>query len=69
MQARKCTEAPCVRLRFVQKVDKDRAPLRDGAVDLETGVIDDTTGPEVRTRALFRDRYIGVVRMGHPLNE
>lgn len=66
--ARVNQEAPSVRLRFVQKVDKDRAPLRDGTVDLETGVIDDTTGPEVRTRALFRDRYIGVVRMGHPLS-
>src|SRR3954463_2865662 len=53
--ARVRKEAPSVRLRFVQKVDKDRAPLRDGTVDLETGVIDDTTGPEVRTRELFRD--------------
>ena len=61
-------EAPGVRLRFVQKVDKDRAPLRDGAVDLETGVVDETTGPEVRIRALFRDRYIGVVRTGHALS-
>ena len=61
-------EAPGVRLRFVQKVDKDRAPLRDGAVDLETGVVDETTGPEVRTRALFQDRYIGAVRMGHSLS-
>ena len=61
-------EGPGVRLRFVQKVDKDRAPLRDGTVDLETGVIDETTGPEVRTRALFRDNYIGVVRMGHTLS-
>ncbi len=61
-------EAPGVRLRFVQKVDKDRAPLRDGAVDLETGVVDETTGPEVRTRALFRDRYIGAVRLQHPLS-
>ena len=61
-------EAPGVRLRFVQKVDKDRAPLRDGTVDLETGVVDETTGPEVRTRALFRDRYIGAVRMGHALS-
>jgi DNA-binding transcriptional LysR family regulator len=66
--ARISEEAPSVRLRFVQKVDKDRAPLRDGAVDLETGVIDDTTGPEVRTRALFRDHYVGVVRMEHPLS-
>jgi DNA-binding transcriptional LysR family regulator len=67
--ARVSEEAPGVRLRFVQKVDKDSAPLRDGTVDLETGVIGDTTGPEVRTRALFRDRFIGVVRMGHSLSQ
>jgi DNA-binding transcriptional LysR family regulator len=53
----------------VQKVDKDRAPLRDGTVDLETGVVDETTGPEVRTRALFKDRYIGAVRTGHSLSQ
>ncbi len=67
--ARVSEEAPGVRLSFVQKVDKDRAPLRDGAVDLETGVIDESTGPEIRARALFRDRRIGVVRMGHRLSQ
>ncbi len=66
--ARISKEAPSVQLRFLQKVDKDRAPLRDGSVDLETGVIDDTTGPEIRTRILFQDRYIGVVRLGHSLS-
>jgi len=66
---RACAEAPRVRLRFMQKVDKDREPLRDGIVDLETGVIDETTGPEVRSRALFQDRYIGVVRKGHSLSK
>src|SRR5262249_34279000 len=34
---------------------------------LETGVIGKSTGPEVRAQALFRDRFIGVVRKGHPL--
>jgi DNA-binding transcriptional LysR family regulator len=65
--ARVAEEAPGVRLRFMQKLDKDSAPLRDGTVDLETGVVGKTTGPEVRTQALFGDRFIGVVRMGHPL--
>lgn len=65
--ARAAEDAPGVRLRFVQKPDKDSAPLRDGTVDLETGVVGTATGPEVRTQALFRDRFIGVVRMGHPL--
>lgn len=65
--ARVGNEAPGVRLRFVQKPDKDSAPLRDGTVDLETGVVGPTTGPEMRAQALFRDRLIGVVRMDHPL--
>lgn len=65
--ARAGSEAPGVRLRFVQKANKDNAPLREGAVDLETGVVDKTTAPELRVQALFEDRYIGVVRMGHPL--
>lgn len=60
-------EAPGVRLRFMQKPDKDSTPLRDGSVDLETGVIGAASSPEIRTRALFRDRFIGVVRAGHPL--
>jgi DNA-binding transcriptional LysR family regulator len=67
--ARVAEEAPGVRLRFLLKLDKDSAPLRDGTVDLETGVVGKTTGPEVRARALFSDRFIGVVRTGHPLSE
>src|SRR5882672_5148071 len=66
--ARVGEEAPGVKLRFVQKPDKDSAPLRDGTVDLDTGVVGKTTGPEVRAQALFRDRFIGVVRMGHALS-
>src|SRR6187455_2514495 len=61
--------APGVRLRFVPKPDKDSASLRDATVDLETGVVGKTTGPEVRAQALFRDRFIGVVRMGHALSQ
>lgn len=62
-------EAPGVRLRFVQKPDKDSAPLRGGIIDLETGVVGATTGPEVRAQSLFRDHFIGVVRVGHPLSK
>lgn len=60
-------EAPGVRLNFVQKIDKNSAPLRDGRVDLETGVVEEAMGPEVRSLALFRDRLVGVIRAGHPL--
>ncbi len=66
--ARTAREAPGIRLRFVPKLDKDSTPLRGGAVDLETGVLHAATGPEVRQFTLFRDRYIGVVRKGHPLS-
>lgn len=62
-------QAPGVRLRFVPKPDKDSAALRDGSVDLETGVIGKVTGPEIRAQALFRDRFIGVVRRGHALSK
>jgi len=67
--ARVSAEAPGVQLCFMQKPDKESTPLRDGLVDLETGVVATTTGPEVRAQALFRDRFIGVVRAGHPLSK
>ena len=67
--ARVGAEAPLARLHFLHKLEKDSGPLRDGSVDLETGVVDAAIGPEVRARALFRDRHVGVVRKGHPLCE
>ncbi|WP_223595936.1 LysR family transcriptional regulator [Pseudomonas sp. A-R-19] len=67
--ARLNAAAPGVRLNFVQKLNKDSTLLRDGSVDLETGVIDESTSPEVCTRMLFRDRFIGLVREGHPLTQ
>ncbi len=66
--ARVGNAAPGVRLRFVQKSDKESAALREGTVDLETGVVGGATGPEVRAQTLFRDRFIGVVRKGHALS-
>ena len=67
--ARIGAEAPGVRLCFVQKPNKESTSLRDGTVDLEIGVVGKTTGPEVRSQALFTDRFIVVVRMGHPLSQ
>jgi DNA-binding transcriptional LysR family regulator len=60
-------EAPGVRLRFVPKPDKDSTALREGSADLETGVVDGATSPELRAQALFRDRFVGAVRKGHAL--
>ena len=65
--ARAGREAPGVKLRFVQKPQRDSAPLREGNVDLETGVVVQALGPELRSQALFRDRFVGVVRRDHPL--
>ncbi|WP_458377297.1 LysR family transcriptional regulator [Pseudomonas fluorescens] len=67
--ARVAEQAPGVLLRFVHKPDKDSTSLRDGTVDLETGVVGKAAGPELRTQGLFRDRFIGVVRSGHPLSQ
>jgi len=67
--ARTLKDAPGVRLRFVQKPDKDSTPLRDGTVDLETGVVGKASGPELLAQALFRDRFVGVVRTGHALEK
>jgi DNA-binding transcriptional LysR family regulator len=58
--------APLVCLRFAPKLEKTAAHLRDGSADLEIGVLAEM-GPEVRVQALFRDRFLGVVRRGHPL--
>ncbi len=66
---RVAAEAPGVRLFFVPKPDKDSAPLRDGSVDLETGVVGKEAGPELRAQLLFRDRWVGAVRAGHPLSK
>ncbi|ARD60858.1 LysR family transcriptional regulator [Kosakonia radicincitans DSM 16656] len=58
--------APGVTLRFTPKAEKSDKPLREGRVDLEIGVLGEM-GPEIRVQALFRDRFVGVVRSGHPL--
>lgn len=65
--ARVGAEAPGVVLHFQTKPDKESAPLRAGEVDLETAVLDAATAPELRAVALFDDRWVAVVREGHPL--
>ncbi len=60
--------APLVRLCFAPKLEKTALYLREGSADLEIGVLSEM-GPEVRVQALFRDRFLGVVRKGHPLEQ
>ncbi|MCX5494961.1 LysR family transcriptional regulator [Kaistia dalseonensis] len=64
--ARVIEAAPHVRLRFAPKPEKDLFRLRDGQIDLEVGVLG-ASAPEVRTRLLFRDGFIGAARIGHPV--
>ncbi len=66
--ARIQADAPGARLRFAPKADKNVASLRNAGIDLEIGVAGET-GPEVRVQALFRDRFVGVMRADHPLSE
>ncbi|MGO4764188.1 LysR family transcriptional regulator [Cupriavidus sp. 2KB_3] len=65
--ARVSAEAPGIRLNFLQKSDKDSAPLREGRIDLETAVVEASMSPELRTQALFRDRLVGAISASHPL--
>ncbi|ERV70164.1 LysR family transcriptional regulator [Pseudomonas aeruginosa] len=60
--------APYVRIRFVPKPDKDAQPLREGTIDLEIGVIG-SMAPELKTRSLFHDRFVGICRANHPILE
>ncbi|MFD5396523.1 LysR family transcriptional regulator [Streptomyces sp. NPDC127097] len=64
--ARVAEEAPQVVLRFLGESHIDVPLLRDGAADLELGVID-SHEPEIRREELFVDRNVAVVRAGHPL--
>jgi len=58
-------EAPDVCLRFLPSVMEDWIPLRDGAADLSVCVLGHFPA-EFRTRQLFTDRFVCVVRTGHP---
>ncbi len=59
--------APLVRVVFAPEGREDVEALREGRVELDIGVAGQT-GPEIRIQRLFRDRYVGVVRKGHPLS-
>jgi DNA-binding transcriptional LysR family regulator len=58
--------APRVCFRFVPEGTEDVDALREGRIDIDIGVVG-AMGPEVRVQALLHDRFVGVVRTGHPL--
>jgi DNA-binding transcriptional LysR family regulator len=59
-------EAPQVTLRFADQGTEDVSALREGRIDLDIGAVGDV-GPEIRMQTLLRDRFVAVVRKGHPL--
>jgi DNA-binding transcriptional LysR family regulator len=66
LQARLAAAAPGLSVRFAPEGDEDAAALRDGRVDIDVGVAD-LMEPELRTRVLFHDSFVFVVRRGHAL--
>jgi DNA-binding transcriptional LysR family regulator len=66
LQAIAAREAPQVTLRFADQEKEDVSALREGRIDLDIGVLGDI-GPEIRIQTLLRDRFVAVMRKGHPL--
>lgn len=66
LQAIAAREAPQVTLRFADQGKEDVAALREGRIDLDIGVLGGI-GPEIRMQTLVHDRFVAVVRRGHPL--
>jgi DNA-binding transcriptional LysR family regulator len=58
-------EAPQVCVRFVPNTPEDAALLRDQGSDLAVGIYGDLP-QEMRHRRLLTDRFVCVVRKGHP---
>jgi DNA-binding transcriptional LysR family regulator len=61
-------EAPGAILEFLPNRPDDGEALRAGEIDLAIGVYPQLP-PELRIRKLFDDRFVCVVRRGHPIGE
>ena len=61
-------KAPLIKLRFVATDQEDLRSLREGSVDGFIGYLK-CHGPEIKSRILFRDRYVCVVRKEHELSK
>jgi len=58
--------APGLTLRFRPNLPEDPLELREGRSDLAIGIYGDLP-PELRTRSLYTDRFVSVVRRDHPM--
>ncbi|MFC9847866.1 LysR family transcriptional regulator [Streptomyces sp. NPDC060223] len=65
---RASVDVPLARFTFTVESTHGSAPLREGTVDIEVGIIDEAS-PELCIEPLFTDRFVGVARTGHPLRE
>ena len=54
--------------RVVRKLDPTTEADPIGVLGSLAAAVSVAIGPEVRTQALFRDRFVGVVRKRHPLS-
>jgi len=59
-------DSPKASLRFAPNTVDDAASLRDGGSDLAIGIYGDLP-QEMRSRVLLTDRFVAVVRRGHPV--
>ncbi|MBT9383552.1 LysR family transcriptional regulator [Pseudooceanicola sp. CBS1P-1] len=64
------THAPGVRIRSVQlEAEEIEAKLRSGQVDMAFGFLPDLSPPEFESMLLLDDRFVCIVRDGHPCSE
>ncbi len=66
LMARLSKEAPRVDVRVVPFVDSTLDRMMDGTVDLAFGVGETMLPPMFKRQALYRDRFVTLVRKGHP---
>lgn len=59
-------ESPHASIRFIANTTDDASSLRDGGSDLAVGIYGDLP-QEMRSRLLLTDRFVAVVRSGHPV--
>ncbi|SFK26071.1 LysR family transcriptional regulator [Celeribacter neptunius] len=61
------TEAPGVRIKSVQlEAEEIEVKLRSGQVDMAFGYLPDLSGPEIESMFLLEDRFLCILRKGHP---
>lgn len=59
-------QAPLIQLRFAPESESDDDALREGRIDLDIGAMREM-GPEVRIQTIFRDHFVGMARVDHPI--